>query len=129
MKRVIKSDQAALPRGAYSQGWRAGDFIFVSGQVPRNPSTGLIVQGSIKQLVIQTLKNIEAVLIAEGASLSDVVKFTVIVQNKEDIPELNEGFCEVLKEPFPARATFQGGLSGVPVEIDTIAYLDPKRVK
>jgi 2-iminobutanoate/2-iminopropanoate deaminase len=127
MKRVITSDQAASPRGAYSQGWRAGDFIFVSGQVPRDPSTGDVLQGPIKKLVVRTLMNIEAILKTEGASLNDVVKFTVIVKNMEFMSDLNAGFLETLKNPLPARTTFQGDLQGVPIEIDAIAYLDPKQ--
>ena len=127
IKHVIKSTQAASPRGTYSQGMRVGDFVFVSGQVPRDPSTGEVVKGPMKQLVIRTLMNIEAILKNEGANLNDVVKFTVIIQNMENISELNEGFREILEEPFPARTTFQGGLLGVPVEIDAVAYLDPNR--
>jgi 2-iminobutanoate/2-iminopropanoate deaminase len=125
MKRAIQSSSAASPRGAYSQGWRVGDFIFVSGQVPRDPATGEVIQGPVRDLVVRTLKNIEAVLLDEGATLKDVIKFTVIVQDMADFPELNQGFRAILDEPLPSRTTFQGGLLGVPVEIDAIAYLDP----
>jgi 2-iminobutanoate/2-iminopropanoate deaminase len=127
MKYAIVTENAASPRGAYSQGWRAGDFVFVSGQVPRDPATGEIISGSVKELVIRTLKNVAAVLAAEGATLADVVKFTVILQDLSSMQELNEAFLTALSEPLPARTTFQGGLMGVPVEIDAIAYLNPGR--
>ena len=126
MKRVIYSEEAATPRGAYSPGWRAGDFVFVSGQVPRDPSTGEIVGGSFREQVIRTLKNVAAVLAAEGADLEDVVKFTVIVQDLGDFAEVNEAFRALVPEPLPARTTWQAGLMGVPVEIDAVAYLGPE---
>jgi 2-iminobutanoate/2-iminopropanoate deaminase len=123
MKRIIETSLAATPRGAYAQGWRAGDFVFVSGQVPRDPLTGAVLNGPFTELAIQTLRNIEAVLAAEGATLRDVVKFTVILQDLADNDALNQAFHDVLSEPLPARTTFGGVLRDVPVEIDAIAYL------
>lgn len=125
MNRPIKAPKAPDPRGAYAQGWRAGDFIYVSGQVPRDPETGEVVEGTFRELVVRTLLNVELILNAEGATLADVIKFTVILQDVNNIAELNEGFRTVLEEPFPARTTFQGGLMGVPVEIEAIAYVAP----
>ena len=122
MNRPIKEPKAPEPRGAYSQGWRAGDFIYVSGQVPRDPQTGEVVEGAFRELVVRTLLNVELILNAEGATLADVIKYTVILQEISNIAELNEGFRAVLEEPFPARTTFQGGLMGVPMEIEAIAY-------
>lgn len=127
MKRVLLNAQAAPPRGAYSQGWRAGDFVFVSGQVPVDPASGHPVQGPFRQQVIQTLRNIEAVLAAEGATLKDVVKFTVIVQDLGTFDELNAGFRELMSDPLPARTTFKGDLRGVSLEIDAIAFIGPTK--
>lgn len=123
MKHAIVAEDAATPRGAYAQGWRAGDFVYVSGQVPRDPSTGDVINGPFRELALRTLRNVEAVLAAEGATLRDVIKFTVILQDLADVPALNEAFRALLTEPLPARTTFQGGLLGVPVEIDAVAYL------
>jgi 2-iminobutanoate/2-iminopropanoate deaminase len=123
MKRVIKSENAASPRGAYSQGWRAGDFVYVSGQVPRDPNSGEVMHGPFKDLVVRTLRNVEAVLLTEGRTLDDVIKFTVILQDLSNTAALNEVFREFLKEPLPARTIFRGDLMGVPIEIDAIAYL------
>lgn len=123
MKRVIETAGAATPRGAYAQGWRAGDFVFVSGQVPRDPATGAVLSGPFIELAVQTLRNVEAVLAAEGATLRDVVKFTVILRDLADSEGLNAAFRSVLDEPLPARTTFGGALRDVPVEIDAIAYV------
>jgi 2-iminobutanoate/2-iminopropanoate deaminase len=122
MKYVIDAQHAPKPRGAYSSGWRAGDFIFVAGQVPRDPATGDVMDGTMCDLTIQTLKNIESVLQADGATLKDVVKFTVILDDLANAAEMNKGFRTLMQDPLPARSTFQGGLSGVPIEIETVAY-------
>lgn len=126
-KRVIRLESAPAPRGAYSQGWRAGDYIFVSGQVPRDPQTGEVIEGPFRDQVVRALRNVALVLEAEGASLNDVIKFTVIVQDLDNFGALNEAFRSLMDEPLPARTTFQGGLMAVPVEIDAIAYIDPTR--
>ena len=76
-KYVIQSKKGAPPRGAYSQGWRAGDFIFVTGTGPIDPSTGQLVGDDIEQQTEQTIDNVATVLEADGASLGDVVKVTV----------------------------------------------------
>lgn len=123
MKQVIAEPSAPTPRGAYSQGWRAGDLLFVSGQVPIDPATGEIVPGPFRNQALRTLKNIEAVLKAQNATLADVVKFTVIVTNLDDTAELNAAFRELMSDPLPARTTFRGDLRGVPLEIDAIAYI------
>src|SRR4029077_15571773 len=76
-KYEIQSERGAPPRGAYSQGWRAGDFIFVTGTGPTDPSTGELAGDTIEQQTEQTIKNISAILEADGASLRDVVKANV----------------------------------------------------
>jgi len=76
-KYVIQSKRGAPPGGAYSQGWRAGDFVFVTGTGPIDPATGELVGDSIEQQTEQTIDNISAILKADGASLRDVVKVNV----------------------------------------------------
>ena len=75
-KYVIQSKHGAPPQGAYSQGWRAGDFIFVSGTGPVDPATGELVGNTIEQQTEQTIDNMLSILQADGATLADVVKVT-----------------------------------------------------
>ena len=76
-KYVIQSKRGAPPQGAYSQGWRAGDFVFVTGTGPVDPVTGKLSGDTIEQQTEQTIDNLAAILEADGVSLSDVVKMTV----------------------------------------------------
>lgn len=76
-KYIIQAEDAAPPRGAYSQGWRAGDFIFVTGTGPIDPQTNQLAGDTIEAQTEQVISNIESVLKADGASLADVVKVTV----------------------------------------------------
>src|SRR5216110_1454853 len=76
-KYVIQSKQGAPPQGAYSQGWRAGDFIFVTGTGPVDPKTGKLAGESIEEQTEQVISNMESVLAADHASLADVIKVTV----------------------------------------------------
>ena len=76
-KYAIQSKRGAPPQGAYSQGWRAGDFIFVTGTGPIDPSTGNLVGDTIEQQTARTIDNLSAILEADGASLREVVKVTV----------------------------------------------------
>jgi|SRR6185437_6308635 len=80
-KYVIQSKRGAPPLGAYSQGWRAGDFIFVTGSGPIDPVSGKLVGDSIEQQTEQTITNLEAILEADGATLADVVKVSVHLHN------------------------------------------------
>jgi 2-iminobutanoate/2-iminopropanoate deaminase len=76
-KYEIQSKRGAPPGGAYSQGWRAGDFIFVTGTGPFDPSSGKLVGKTIEEQTEQTIANVSAILEADGASLGDMVKVTV----------------------------------------------------
>lgn len=122
-KKVIKTDKAPAPVGPYSQGIIAGNFIFVSGQVPLDPKTGKIVENSISQQTEQVLKNIQEILEAAGASLNDVVKCTVFLKDMSTFPEMNQKFAEFFKENPPARAAVE--VARLPrdagVEIEAIA--------
>jgi 2-iminobutanoate/2-iminopropanoate deaminase len=100
-KQPIRTDSAGPPLGAYSQGIRAGDFVFVSGCGPIDPGTG-------------------------GASLADVVKATVHLLDETEFPSFNEVYARRMPEPRPVRTTVGSGLRQVPgmlVEIDVIAYV------
>lgn len=124
-KYMIQTKRGAPPAGAYSQGWRAGDFIFVTGTGPIEPSTGELVGDSIEQQTEQTIHNIAAILDADGASLNDVVKVTVHLSDTALFARYNAVYAEHFSRPFPARTTVGSDLGhspGMLIEIDCIAY-------
>jgi 2-iminobutanoate/2-iminopropanoate deaminase len=125
MKQVIKTDKAPAAVGAYSQGYKAGDFIFVAGQGPLDPQTGKVQGDTIEEQTRRTLENIKAILEAGGGSMRDVVKVTVIITDLADFRSMNEVYKTFFQEPFPARMTYGAGLAlpGMQVEIDAIAYV------
>jgi len=125
MKEVIKTDKAPAAVGPYSQGYKAGDFIFVAGQGPLDPQTGKVQGDTIEEQTRRTLENIKAILEAGGASMRDVVKVTVIITDLANFRPMNEVYKSFFYEPFPARITYGAGLAlpGMLVEIDAIAYV------
>ncbi|NHJ03443.1 MAG: RidA family protein [Candidatus Heimdallarchaeota archaeon] len=122
-REVIKTEKAPKAVGPYSQGIIAGDFIFVSGQIPFNPITGKMIEGSIKEQTEQCLKNIQAVLEAANVTLKDVVKCTVFLKDMNTFSEMNEKYSEFFKEDPPARAAVEVARLplDVGVEIEAIA--------
>jgi len=119
----IRTPKAPEAIGPYSQGIRSGRHIFLSGQIPLDPSTGTVVSGSIEDQTRQVLRNLQAVLESEGATLDDVVKTTVYLTDLSAFAAMNSVYGEFFKAPYPARATV--GVSALPkgvgVEIDVMA--------
>src|SRR5439155_20730447 len=131
-KHAIQSARGAPPRGAYSQGWRAGDFIFVTGTGPLDPSSGNLVGDSIEQQTAQTIDNISAILEADGASLGDVVKATVHLSDTSLFARYNSVYAQRFSQPYPVRTTVGSDLGHTPgmlIEIDCIAYKAEKLSK
>ena len=114
---------APPPAGAYSPAVRAGNLLFVSGQIPKNPDTGEIVGNDIRAQARQTLENVAAVLRASGASLSDVVSVTVYLADENDWGAYNEVHSTFFDSPYPARAVVGARLRGILVEVSAIAAL------
>jgi 2-iminobutanoate/2-iminopropanoate deaminase len=112
------------PRGPYSPAVRAGDFIFVSGQVPVNPATGELVSADIGTETRQVLNNIKGILEGCGATMADVVRCGVFLLESTDFAPMNAVYAEFFGEAKPARATVVTGfaVTGIRVEIDAIAY-------
>jgi 2-iminobutanoate/2-iminopropanoate deaminase len=124
-KYVIQSKRAEPPQGAYAQGWRAGDFIFAPGTGPVDPATGEIVGDTIEQQTEQTIDNIAAVLEADGALLSDVVKVTVHLSDPGLFRRYDAVYARRFSRPYPVRTTVGSNLgmsAGMMIEIDCIAY-------
>jgi len=124
-KYVIKAKRGAPPGGAYSQGWRAGDFVFVSGTGPIDPVHGGLVGDSIEQQTEQTIDNIVAILEADGASLRDVVKVHVHLSDTSLFARYNAVYARRFSPPYPACTTVGSDLGHTPgmlIEIDCVAY-------
>src|SRR5271166_6814433 len=131
-KYVIQSKRGAPPQGAYSQGWRAGDFIFVTGTGPIDPLTGKLVGDTIEPQTDQTIDNICAILDADGASLRDVVKVTVHLADTSLFARYNAVYARRFSKPYPVRTTVGSDLGhtpGMQIEIDCIAYTAEKKKK
>ncbi|MCC6044769.1 MAG: RidA family protein [Desulfurococcaceae archaeon] len=125
MPRAIYTPAAPKPIGPYSQGVIAGCFLFVSGQIPLDPTTGALVEGDFKARVRRVLDNVKAVVEAGGGSLRDVVKVTVYLRDIGLFQEFNEVYREYFQENPPARVVV--GVSSLPrgadVEVEAIAYV------
>lgn len=123
MVRAIHTEKAPAAIGPYSQAIQAGDFVFVSGQIPIKPETGEVADG-IEGQTTQVLENLKAILKEAGADFSQVVKFTIYLSSMEHFAKVNEIYGSFLTEPFPARATVE--VSRLPkdvlIEMDVIAY-------
>ena len=111
------------PKGAYSPGIRAGDFLFVSGQVPRDPRTGALIGASVAEQTRQVLENLRGVLAAAGASLDDVVSVTCYLADEKDWESFNAEYRQIFRSPYPTRTTVGAGLRDVLVEISAVAWL------
>jgi 2-iminobutanoate/2-iminopropanoate deaminase len=126
MKQAVSSPGAPKAIGPYSQAVRAGQLLFVSGQVPLDPATGQMVDGDIAAQTRRVFDNLGAVLEAGGRSFGDVVRTTVFLADMNDFAAVNEVYGTYFTEPYPARATVQ--VARLPkdarVEIDVIASFD-----
>ncbi len=121
-KNVIKTNKAPKPTSPYSQGFRAGDLIYTAGQVGIDPQTGELSDNFPDQLN-QSLTNIKGILNAEGVTMNDIIKTTVILSDIKFFSKLNEIYKTYFKEPYPARTTIGASLPGrVMVEIEAVAY-------
>ena len=123
MRDVIATREAPQAIGPYSQGIRAGGFVFVSGQVALDPANGNVVQGDVAVQTERVLKNLQAILKAAGTTLEKVVRATVFLKNMNDFAAMNEVYGKFWKAAPPARSTVEVARlpKDVLVEIDVIA--------
>ncbi len=123
MRKIIHTDKAPKALGPYSQAVEANDTLYISGQVPINPSTNKVVEGGITEQTIQVMKNIGAILEEAGYSFSDVVKSTCLLSDMSNFAAMNAVYGSYYTENHPARAAFavkELPLS-VMIEIETVA--------
>lgn len=124
-REIVKTGAAPAAIGPYSQAIKAGGIVFLSGQIPLDPTSGEMVAGDIQVQTRQVLTNIKAVLSAAGSSLERVVKTTVFLTNMDDFPKMNEVYGEFFSTAPPARSTVEVRRlpRGAAVEIEAIALL------
>jgi reactive intermediate/imine deaminase len=121
-REVIQTSKAPAAIGTYSQAIRAGDTVYISGQIPLDPGTGELVDGDIRVQIDQVFKNLTAVADAAGASLQNAVKITVYLTDLSHFASVNEIMEQYFEQPYPARAAL-GVVSlpkGADVEADAI---------
>src|SRR5208337_1890848 len=121
MRKVITTSNAPLPASVYSQAIVADGFVFVAGQAAINPETNAMELGDIRSETERTLKNIQAILIAAGSSLEQVVRFGVFLSDLTDFAAMNEVFQNFFPSEPPARTTVGVQLPKIKIEIDCIA--------
>ncbi|MCM3880697.1 MAG: RidA family protein [Vicinamibacterales bacterium] len=125
MLSAVSTDSAPKALGPYSQAIRAGQFLFVSGQVPIDPATGELVQGSIGDQARRALQNVGEILKAGGGTFHNVVRTTVYLADLADFPAMNEVYGTFFSAPQPARSTIQAARlpRDARIEIDVIAFV------
>jgi 2-iminobutanoate/2-iminopropanoate deaminase len=124
-KKVIQTEKAPKAIGPYSQAIRAGNFLFLSGQIPLDPKTGELVRGDIRQRTQQVLENIKGVLESQKLGMEDVVKVTIFLKNIGDFNQVNEVYGTYFPSSPPARSTV--AVAGLPrnveIEIEAVAVI------
>ena len=126
MNKIIHTEKAPAAIGPYSQAVKAGNLLFVSGQIPIDPATGVFAGEDITTQTRQSLTNVQAILEKAGYSLSDVVKATVLLADMADFAAMNTVYAEFFTSNCPARAAFavRELPKGALVEIEVIACRD-----
>lgn len=124
-KIVVSSPDAPAALGPYSAGIKTGEMVFLSGQLGLDPQTGKLAEGGVVAQAQQSLKNIEALLAAAGATFDNVVKTTVFLADIADFAAVNEVYASKFTEPYPTRSAVQVGAlpAGGLVEIEVVAAL------
>jgi len=124
-KEKIHTVDAPDAIGPYSQAIKIGDTVYLSGQIPLDPMTMMLVDGDIRAQTEQVLKNMQAVVKAAGGSLSDIVKLTIYLTDLSHFAKVNEVMTRYFVTPYPARTTIQ--VAALPkaatVEVDAIMIL------
>jgi len=125
MKQAITTSQAPAAIGTYSQAIRAGDTLYISGQIPLDPNSMDVVNGDISAHIHQCFTNLKRICEASGVTMDAIVKLTIYLTDLDHFPVLNEVMANYFKEPYPARAAVEVSAlpKGVGVEMDAIAYL------
>jgi len=124
-KEIIKTDNAPQAIGTYSQAVKVNTTVYLSGQIPLDPKTMVLVETNINDQICRVFENLQAVAEAAGGSLSDIVKLNIFLTEMGNFPVINEVMANYFQEPYPARAAI--GVASLPkgadVEMDAIMEL------
>jgi len=124
-REAIHTDQAPEAIGSYSQAVKAGNTVYLSGQIGLDPASMTLTEDGVEAEIHQVFRNLDAVARAAGGGLADAVKLTVYLRDLGDYAKLNEIMAEYFSEPYPARAAI--GVAGLPkgatVEVDAVLVL------
>jgi 2-iminobutanoate/2-iminopropanoate deaminase len=120
---AVTLPDAPPPKGPYSPAVRAGPFVYVSGQVPRDPISGELIGDDVATQTRATLSNLQRLIEQAGAKLSDVISVSVYLTNVDDWAAMNEVYKEFFSSPFPTRTAIGAELRDILVEISAIAYV------
>ena len=125
-KTIISTDKAPAAIGTYSQAVKVGNTVYISGQIPLDPTTMEVCSQDFAAQATQVFENLKAVAEASGGTLADAVKLNISMTNLANFPTINEIMATYIDEPYPARAAV--GVAALPkavqVEIEAILYLD-----
>ena len=121
--KIIETNNAPKAIGTYSQAVKVNGFLFISGQIPLDPSTMELVEG-IENQINQVFENINQILKADGMDFSNVVKLSVLLEDLNHFEKVNEIMANIFSKPYPARAAYEVSKlpKGSSVEIETIAF-------
>ena len=121
--KIIETENAPKAIGTYSQAVKVNGFLFISGQIPLDPSTMELVEG-IEEQIRQVFENINQILKADGMDFSNVVKLSVLLEDLSHFEKVNEIMANIFSKPYPARAAYEVSKlpKGSSVEIETIAF-------
>ncbi len=116
MKTIINTPNAPAPVGPYNQAVLINGTLYVSGQIPIDPSLGMVPKGDVQAHTLQVMKNLEAILNAAGMDFSNIVKTSIFLKDMHDFPKVNEIYAQFFKSNFPARETVQ--VAALPLFVD-----------
>ena len=121
--KIIETENAPKAIGTYSQAVKVNGFLFISGQIPLDPSTMELVEG-IENQINQVFENINQILKADGMDFSNVVKLSVLLEDLSHFEKVNEIMASIFSKPYPSRAAYEVSKlpKGSSVEIETIAF-------
>lgn len=125
MKNIISTDKAPAAIGPYSQAIEVNGLLFTSGMIPIDPSTGLLVTGTIEEQAERALSNLQALLTESGSSMNKVIKTTVFIKNMDDFGKVNEIYAKFFTQDYPARSCVEVARlpKDVLIEIEAIAQI------
>ncbi|QWF18060.1 RidA family protein [Lysobacter capsici] len=124
-REIIQTDQAPAAIGPYSQAVRVGDTVYLSGQIPLDPSSGLVIEGDIEAQAHRAFSNLQAVCEAAGGSLADIARLGLYLTDLSSFGKVNAVMGEYFNPPYPARSTVEVSAlpRGVAFEVDAIMVL------